>query len=95
MAQNISNSCLIHKALTILLTVWKKASKMAPHAEPLWPSMRPFLAQWRHLSFFPWTYHTIPKAVDLTDAKLRTDEDHSFDIGILKKVKDHADTFDQ
>ena len=31
------------------------------------------------------THHTIPKAVDLTDAKLRTDEDHSFYIGVLKK----------
>ena len=56
---------------------------MAPQARPLkktkWPFPRTVAP-----SVFLSTHHTIPKAVDLTDAKLRTDEDHSFDIGILK-----------
>jgi hypothetical protein len=31
------------------------------------------------------TYHTVAKTIDLADAELGTNEDHSFNIGILWK----------
>ena len=31
------------------------------------------------------TYHAVAETVDLTDAELGADEDHSFNVGILQR----------
>lgn len=34
------------------------------------------------------TYHAVAKTIDLTDSKLGTNEDHSFEVGILRAKQD-------